>query len=158
MAAPTDVLEWYTARTPYDILGVPPDADARHVRDTFNALQRDLQEKGLPAGELAKRTQELEAAYGELRDPANRVRVDFRLLDRNLGRKQCEAIAAGLPKPNTDVSGVVKPRNIKVTHEVLYDQLGGYAAEPPRVTGLFPAPLEFGNPEIPDALDVRFDC
>jgi DnaJ-class molecular chaperone len=158
MSAPGDVLEWYTGRTPYDVLGVPPDADARQVRDAFNALQRDLQEKGLSPAELAKQTQALQVAYDQLRDPAERVRVDFRLLDRNLGKKQCEAIAAGVKKPNTEVEGVVKPRNIRVTHEVLYDQLAEYFTDPPKVGGLFPAPMELGNPEIPAALDVRFDC
>ena len=84
--------------------------------------------------------------------------TDLKSSFANLGKKQCEAIAAGVKKPNTEVEGVVKPRNIRVTHEVLYDQLAEYFTEPPKVGGLFPAPMAIGNPEIPAALDIRFDC
>ena len=159
MDATTDILERYRGQTPYAALGIEAtDSDARHVRDTFYGVLRDLQEQNLPPEVRVMRSQELEAAYDLLRDPADRVKVDFFLLDRNLGRKQCEASAAGVPKPNTDITCVVKPRNIRVTHEVLYDQLALYFTDPPKVGGLFPAPMEIGSPEIPDILDIAFDC
>jgi len=158
MATIPDVIDWYQEATPYAALGIEsPDADAKEVRDAYNGLKRDLQEQNIPAPERAKRSQELESAYEQIRMPAARVKVDFFLLDRNLGRKQCEAIAAGLPKPNTDVEGVFKPRNIRVTHEVLYEQLQQFFAEPPKVGGVFPTPIDLDEPDLPLLLAVRFD-
>lgn len=159
MATLPDLSSRYDAKTPYATLGLEsPDADAREIRDTYNELNRDLQESNTPPQDRARRTQELETAYEQLRTAGTRVQVDFFLLDRNLGRKQCAAIAEKIPKPKTEVEGVIKPRNIKVSHEILFDALKEFFTDPPRVKGVFPAVMELGGTELPDLLDIRFDC
>ena len=99
----------YAEQSPYDLLGLTPDASAVEIRDRFNELQRDIQENGMSVGERAKRNQELEDAYNQLRVASQRVKVDFWILDSRIGRKQCETIAETVAKPTTEVKGLIKP-------------------------------------------------
>src|SRR4051812_32236467 len=122
MAELLEGLDWYEQPTPYNVLNVGPEASAAEIRDTYNGLQRDLQEKGMEAPERARKKERLDTAYNQLRVAGGRMRVDFFLLDPQLGQKQCEAVARGLAKPNTEVEGVIKPRQIKVTHATLLEE------------------------------------
>jgi hypothetical protein len=156
---PLPPLDRYTAPTPYKTLGIEStDADKVAIRNRYNELTRDLQEASLDVSERIARTEILKAAYKQLDAPPARVRVDFFLLDRDLGRKQCEALVAALPKPDADVGGVFKPRTIRVTHEALHDLLKVFFADVPKVGGVFPAAMDLGGADLPDFLAVRFDC
>jgi curved DNA-binding protein CbpA len=154
-----DELDPYRCETPYDVLGVPPEASAVEIRNKYNSLKRDLQESGLDAREHGQKKERIEAAYNQLRTPAQRVRIDFKFLDRSLGSRQCEAIAKTLEKPNTDVGKLIKPRRIRVTHEALLGDLQTFFADPPRPVGLHPRSIELCDPvPLPEPLEVRFDC
>lgn len=152
-------LDWYEQPTPYDVLGVPPEAGAAQVRDAYNGLQRDLQETGAASSERAKQKERLDTAYNLLRVAGSRMRIDFFLLDPQLGQKQCEAQAKTLAKPNTDIQGVIKPRQIKVTHGVLLEELKAFYHEPEKVIGLHTRPMQIDEPfQLPPPLAVEFDC
>ena len=149
----------YDEATPYEVLDLDPQATAVEIRDRHNKLQRDLQESSLTTNERSRRKQQLEAAYNQLRVAAQRVRVDFWLLDPRIGLKQCESLAEDLAVPETNVEGLVKPRTIRVTHVAVLGELKRYLQEPERVVGLHPQPVELGaTPRVPAALQVQFDC
>jgi hypothetical protein len=148
----------YAEPLPYEVLGLKPEASATEIRDRFNKLQRDMLENSLSVGERSKCKQELEAAYNQLRVAAQRVKVDFWLLDPRIGRKQCENLAQSLATPNTSVAGLVKPRTIRVTHATVLPELSRLAREPARVAGLHPQAIEVGEVEpLPAALEPQFD-
>ena len=87
----------YDEATPYEVLDLAPQATAVEIRDRHNKLQRDLKESSLTSSERSRRKQQLEAAYNQLRVAAQRVRVDFWLLDPRIGLKQCKSLARTLP-------------------------------------------------------------
>ena len=154
-----DELDPYRCETPYDVLGVTPEASAVEIRNKYNALKRDLQESGLSARERGQKQERIDSAYDQLRTPAQRVRIDFKFLDRTLGSRQCEAIARTLGKPNTDVGKLIKPRRIRVTHEALLGDLKSFFTDPPKPVGLHPRPIELCEPvPLPEPLEVTFDC
>jgi len=149
----------YGEPSPYDILGVKPDASAAEVRDRYNALQRENQESGAAVGERSKRKTELEEAYNRLRVSGQRVKVDFAILDPGIGLKQCELIAQTVATPTTTVEGLVKPRTIQVMHTALLNELVKMVDEPPRVTGLYPQPIKVTESSpLPPLLTIQFDC
>jgi hypothetical protein len=153
-----EALDRYHAASPYDTLGVSPDATAAEVRDRHNELQRQLQEASMSQSERAKETQRLEAAYNQLRVPANRMRIDFFVLDPQLGRKQCEAAARALAKPSTEVQGLLKPRTFRVGPAALLGELEAFVQEPPKVVGLHPQPMPLPEPDLPEPLAIHFEC
>lgn len=154
-----DGLDWYERPTPYDVLGVTPDGGAAEIRDSYNGLLRNLQETGASSSDRAKEKERLDGAYNQLRVAGSRMRVDFFLIDPQLGQKQCEAIARTLAKPNTEVQGVIKPRQIKVTHAALLDELKTFNQEPPKVVGMHVKPMEITEPfALPEPLAIEFDC
>ncbi len=149
----------YSQPSPYDVLGVKPDATAAEIRDRKTKLDRDNQESGASASERAKRKQELDAAYDQLRVAEKRVRVDFWLLDPRIGQKQCERLAENLATPNTDVEGLIKPRMIRVTHVTVLPELGRLVREPQKVAGLHPRMIDVDErASLPAALELQFDC
>jgi hypothetical protein len=152
-----ETLDRYGAQTPYEVLDVPPDADAKTLRDRREERRHDLNEASLSPTERARQTQRLEAAYNQVCGP-NRVRVDFFLLDPNLGRKQCEVLARTLSKPNTEIQGIVKPRHFRVGYAVVLGELDTFVHEPPRVVGLHPQPMTLPGLDLPEPLAVAFDC
>jgi hypothetical protein len=155
-----DTVDRYSRPTPYEVLGVPPDAGAAAIRDRHAELQRNLQEAGGKANERAREKERLDTAYNQLRVAGNRMRVDFFILDPQLGLKQCEALARGLAKPNTDVKGIIKPRQFRVTHAALLDELGAFhASETGKVLGLHPRPMEVEEEgfTLPEPLAIEFD-
>src|SRR5260370_40624237 len=111
-----DAFDRYGGKNPYEVLGLSPDASAREICDRRNELQRNLQEAGAKTSDRAKEKERLENAYKRLCVPGTRMRIDFFLLDAQLGLKQCEAVAKTPAKPNTDAKGIIKPRQIRVTH------------------------------------------
>src|SRR5437588_126313 len=135
MADSSDGLAGLSQPSPYEVLGLAPDASAVELRDRYNELQRNLQEAGGNATERARERERLDSAYNQLRVAGNRMRIDFFLLDPQLGLKQCEAIARTLARPNTDLEGIIKPRQIRVTHAVLLDELQELVREPAKVVG-----------------------
>jgi hypothetical protein len=77
--------------THYDLLGVPPDADAAEIRAAYLALIK-RHHPDAPGGESeeeAVRSRELNLAYSVLKDPAKRARYD---MDIDLRRR-----AAAMP-------------------------------------------------------------
>ncbi len=149
----------YSEPTPYDVLGLKPEASATEIRDQFNKLQRDLQESSLSVSERSKRKQELESAYNQLRVAAQRVKVDFWLLDPRIGLKQVESLAESLTTPDTNVEGLVKPRTIRVTHVTVLPDLQHHVREPAKVAGLHPRIIDLGGEApLPAPLRIQFDC
>jgi hypothetical protein len=156
---PLNELDRYRRPSPYDVLGVGPDASAREIVGARNNLKRDLQEKGGDPAHRAKEMQRIEAAYDQLCKADLRVRIDFFLLDPKLFLKQTQAIAQRVPKPKAELEGVFKPRQIRVTHAALIDELKQFFQEPPRVGGLFHRPMEFpADTKLPEPLAIQFDC
>lgn len=159
MAPETGDFDFYDRPTPYEVLGVSPDASAADIRDRHNALQRDIQERDIPLAERSREKERLDAAYNQLRVAGGRMRVDFFLLDARVGLKQCATIAAELPKPNTQIEGLIRPRQIKVTHVALLDELEAFFRDPGKVVGLVPRPMDVDEPfMLPGPLAVTFDC
>ncbi|NOX55925.1 MAG: J domain-containing protein [Planctomycetes bacterium] len=149
----------YRRETPYDVLGVPPDATPKEIRNRYTCLTREVRESGLDVAERSKREKRLEEAYSQLRIAANRIKVDFFILDRSLGLKQCQAIAETLSEPDTEVADIIKPRRIRVTHDALLDCLDRLRREPEKVIGLHPQPIEIAETvSLPPPLAVQFDC
>jgi hypothetical protein len=149
----------YKETTPYQVLGLSPDATAVQIRDCYNALQRELQEQGMSVSDRSKRKQELDAAYNQLRVAAERVKVDFRILDPLIGKRQCETIAATFATPDTTVEGLIKPKSIRVTHATMLAEPPRFTAEPERVGGLHPRAIpDAERSEIPELLAIHFDC
>ena len=149
----------YRRATPYEVLGVSPNATAKDIRDHYTRLTREVRDSGLDVAERSKREKQLEEAYAQLRIAANRIKVDFFLLDKSLGMKRCRAIAEKLGKPDTEVAKIVKPRQIRVTHEALVDLLDDLRHEPARVVGLHPRPVETEEEaSLPSPLAIQFDC
>jgi hypothetical protein len=154
-----EALDRYQKPLPYEVLGVAPDASARDVLNSRNALKRDLQEAGGDPSERARKLQRIEEAYDQVCKPANRMRIDFFLLDPKVGLRQCQALAQGLTRPNTDIQGVIKPRNIRVTHAALLDELATFFREPPKVIGLHVRPMDVQErATLPEPLAIQFDC
>lgn len=154
-----DQLDRYRKPTPYDVLGVSPDATAKEIVGARNGLKRDLQEKGGDSNQRAKDLQRVETAYDQLCKADLRVRIDFFLLDPKLFLKQTQAIAQRVPKPKAEVEGVLKPRQIRVNHTALLDELKEFFQEPPKVSGLFHRPMEFADDsKLPEPLAIQFDC
>jgi hypothetical protein len=150
----------YSQPNPYEVLGVAPDASAAAIRDRYAQLQRDLQEAGGKAGDRAKEKERLDAAYNQLRVAGSRMRVDFFMLDNRLGLAQCEALAKALAKPNTDIQGLIKPRQLRVTHATLLDELAVFVgADSAKVPGLYLRPMDVGEETVtlPEPLAVEFD-
>ena len=152
----------YAQPTPYETLGVTPDATAVQVRDRYNELKREAQEAGGDLKKRSQRLQEIEAAYNKLRVASQRARVDFFLLDPRIGLKQCEAIAKGLLTPDTKVEGLIQPKSIRVAHAAIQGEPKRYVTEPPAVSGLHPQPIE-SEPldplrSLPAPLAITFDC
>ena len=149
----------YQEPTPYDVLELTPDATAVQIRDKYNAMQRDIQEAGLNVQERGKRKQTLDEAYNQLRVANQRVKVDFFLLDPRIGMRQCEAVAESFAKPNTDVTGLVKPKTIRVTHEVAVAELSQMTSQPGPVAGMHAHAIATDRKDtLPDVLAVEFDC
>ena len=154
-----EVFDRYGGKNPYEVLGLSPDAGAAEIRDRHAELLRNLQEAGASSGDRAREKERLDAAYLPLRMAGTRMRIDFFLLDSQLGLKQCEAVAKTLAKPNTDVKGIIKPRQIRVTHAALLDELKTFEHEPGKVVGLHPRPMEMEEPSaLPEPLAIQFDC
>jgi hypothetical protein len=152
-------LDFYERPTPYEVLGVSIDATAKDVRDRHVVLSRELLDKGGSTAEQAKQKEPLDKAYEQLRVAKERVKVDFFLLDSRLGRKQAEALAKALPKPDTNVTGMLKPKQVRVTHAALLAELREFYTEPERVEGLHPRPMDVSDSaSLPDPLAVAFDC
>lgn len=148
----------YSQATPYELLGVTPDASAVQIRDTYNQLKRDAQEAGGDIKKRSQRLQEIEAAYNKLRVAGQRAQVDFFLLDPRMGLKQCESLAQSLLTPDTKVEGLFQLKSIRVSHAAIMGEPKRYVAEPPAVTGLHPQPMESGEPApLPAALAITFD-
>ena len=149
----------YSEPTPYEVLGLKPEASAIEIRDQYNKLQRDLQESSLSVSERSKRKQALEAAYNQLRVAAQRVKVDFWLLDPRVGLKQIESLADSLATPDTNIEGLVKPRTIRVTHVTVLPDLQNHVQEPAKVPGLHPRTIEGGRARcLPSLFAIQFDC
>jgi hypothetical protein len=141
------------------VLGVSSDATAVQLRDKFAEQEREIRESGLSPSERAQRGERLKQAYDQVSAGAQRVRVDFFLIDAQLGRRQAQAVADTVPKPDLALSEVIKPRKINVSHEALWEELDAFRREPPRVEGLQPRPLktEVDYP-LPPILAIQFDC
>src|SRR4051794_10502047 len=105
---PFDQLDRYRKPTPYDVLGVSPDATAREIVGARNGLKRDWQEKSCDPGERAKQLQRIENAYDQINKPELRIKIDFFLVDPKLFLKQVQTIAQRVPKPKAEVEGVLK--------------------------------------------------
>jgi hypothetical protein len=151
--------ERYARETPYEYLGVAPTATATELRSKFAQLERDIRESGIDGSERARRQERLKSEYDKVSTGGQRVRVDFFLIDANIGARQCQAAAEAVPKPEAKVGDVVKPRRIRVTHEALFEDLLLLAAEPERVEGLFPRPMPTASQrKLPEPLKVQFDC
>lgn len=149
----------YAEQSPYEILGVSPQATAAEIRDRHTELKRQIQESGDSPGERAKRIKDIQDAYDKLRVAGQRVRVDFTILSSDIGLKQCETAAQSVATPNTNVEGLVKPRTVRVSHSIVLNEPARLVADPPKVSGLYPRPLEFAQaPRLPAALEVAFDC
>ena len=152
-------LDRYRQPTPYEALGAAPDATAKEILNQRNTLQRDAQEGGGDPGRREKEIQRVGAAYDLLCNPGVRVRVDFFLLDPKLFLKQCQAIAGEVPKPKAEIEGALKPRQIRVNHAALLDEMRDFFAEPVRVAGLSHRPMEFpAETSLPEPLAIVFDC
>ena len=148
----------YEQQTPYEVLGVTPDASATQIRDTYNQLKRDAQEAGGDVKKRSTRLQEIEAAYNKLRVASQRARVDFFLLDPRIGLKQCEAVANTLLTPDTKVEGLFQLKSIRVSHAAIMGEPKRFVSEPPPVTGLHPQPIESEEPAaLPAPLAIVFD-
>jgi len=159
MAQPLQLPERYTRETPYEFLGVAPTASATELRGKFAQLERDIRESGLEGSERARRQERLKAEYDKVSTGGQRVRVDFFLIDANLGLRQCQAAAQAVPKPQAQVGDVVKPRRIRVTHEALFEDLAQMSAEPAHVEGLLPMPMQLSRAgRLPQPLLIQFDC
>lgn len=159
MADLPENLDRYRRQSPYEILGVAPDATAKEINDRHNTLQHDLRESGVNSSERTKEMNRLSNAYKLVCKPGERLRVDFFLLDSKLGIKQCEAIVRQLPKPSADIKGFIKPRKIRVTHAALHDELLAFHRDPARVTGFHAQPMEIAETSsLPEALAIHFDC
>jgi hypothetical protein len=153
------MIDPYGEPTPYEVLGLKPEASATEIKDRYNKLQRDLQESGLSVGERSKQLQRLGAAYNQLRVAPQRVKVDFWILDPQVGLKQIESLAESLATPNTNIEGLVRPRTIRVSHVTVLPDLQNHLREPTRVPGLHPRTIDFGRKRIlPPALAIQFDC
>ncbi|MHC4407279.1 MAG: hypothetical protein ACYTG0_47320 [Planctomycetota bacterium] len=149
----------YREKTPYEVLEIPPESTAVQIRDRHTDLQRANQESGASVSDRSKRKQELEEAYNRLRVAGQRVKVDFYLLDPQIGVRQCQTIAEGVAKPNTNVKGLVKPRTIHVTHATMLSEPARLVGEPSRVSGMHPRSIEVAEQaEFPKPLAIRFDC
>lgn len=152
----------YGKPTPYETLGVTPDATAVQIRDRYNELKREAQEAGGDVKNRAQRLQEIEAAYNKVRVAGHRARVDFFLLDPRIGLKQCEAIAKSLLTPDTKVEGLIQPKSVRVSHAAIQGEPKRYISEPPPVTGLHPQPIESEERDpihsLPAPLAIVFDC
>lgn len=149
----------HAEQTPYDFLGLAPDASAVEIRDRFNELQRDIQESGLSVSERAKRKEQLENAYNQLRVSSQRVKVDFWILDSRIGSKQCESIADSVAKPQTEIKGLIKPKTIRVTHDAMLGEPPRFVDKPERVVGLHAQPMDVAEPAmLPAPLEIQFDC
>jgi hypothetical protein len=154
-------VDFYERPTPYMVLDVPPDAPAADIRDRYAGLQRDIQEEGASTEARAKEKERIDAAYNQVRVAGNRMRVDFFLIDPQLGLKQAEAIAKGIGPPDTKIEGLVKVRQLKISHAVLTSLLQEFVADPGRVVGMHVRPLELEEPAaggLPDVLAPQFDC
>lgn len=159
MADSEQDLDRYQRPTPYEVLGVMPDATMVEVRDRRTNMQRDVQEARMDASARAKELQRIEAAYDKLCKSEMRVRVDFFLLDGKLFLRRCESIAKTLTKPTTDVQGVIKPRKIRVNHAALLGDLKAFEREPEKVSGFLPRTMEVPEPaQLPEPLAIQFDC
>lgn len=149
----------YLQKTPYDYLGVEPAAKAKDVRTAFANLENKIRNSGKEASQRAREQQELQSQYDQVSAGGRRVRVDFFLLDSSLGQKRCQAVAASIPKPDTQIADVVKPRKIRVTHDALLEDLERFLSEPPRVEGLHARPMPVHNDRpLPEPLAIQFDC
>src|SRR3954468_3331002 len=152
-------LDFYERPTPYQVLEVPTDATAKEISVQHTKRCRALLEEGGSTTEQVKQKQPLDKAYEQLRVAKERVKVDFFLLDPRLGRKQAEALAKALPKPDTNVTGMLKPKQVRVTHNALLAELREFYTEPERVEGLHPRPMDVSDSAaLPDPLAVAFDC
>ena len=159
MQAPYQELDRYQKQSPYEVLGVQPDASATEIRDHRTNMQRDIQEAKMDASTRAKELQRIEAAYDLLCKADLRVRIDFFLLDGKLFLKRCESIARTLSKPKTDVEGVIKPRKIRVDHAALLTDLKSFQRELDKVVGFQPRAMEVPEPvQLPEPLAIQFDC
>lgn len=152
----------YEQPTSYATLGVGSDASAAQIRDRYNDLAREIQEAGGDAAQRAKRLQEIESAYNQLRAASARAAVDFFLLDPRIGQKHSEAIAKELLLPNTKVEGLLQPKSVRVTHAAILAEPKQYIVEPPPVSDLHPQPIEAeaatAARRLPGPLAVVFDC
>ena len=159
MAQSEPTTDRYSRPTPYEFLGVPPTATATELRTRFAQLERDIRETGIDGSERARRQEKLKAEYDKVSTGGQRVRVDFFLIDANLGLRQCQAAAESVPKPEAKVGDVVKPRKIRVSHEALFEDLSLLVAEPERVEGLYPKPMTTtASRKLPEPLAIKFDC
>jgi|SRR5947209_7215239 len=163
MPEPLEGLDFYERPTPYEVLGVSPDAGAAEIRDRYAGLQRDMALAGATAEARAKEKERLDAAYNQVRVASGRMRVDFFLLDPQLALKQAEAAAKEVPRPDTDVAGVIKPRQLTVRYTAVLGELKAFFGDPGKVVGMFARPMELeeaaaGGAALPDLLMPQFDC
>jgi curved DNA-binding protein CbpA len=155
----SDDLDRYQRQSAYDLLGVPPGASAKEIRDRRNTLKYDLKEATMDASERAKQMQRIEEAYDQVSKAELRLKIDFFLLDPRVFLKQCETIAQDLTKPKTEVDGVIKPRRVRVSHSAILDDMQRFMREPGKVIGLHPRPMEIPEASpLPAPLAIQFDC
>jgi hypothetical protein len=143
--------------TPYEILGLSPAASAAEIRDRHSALVREIRE----AGGDAARLREVETAYNALRNPLERAKVDFFLVDSQLGQQDCEAIARTLLSPEIKVEGLIQPKSVRVSHAAVMAEPKKYIVQPPPLGEAVP-PLESEQDArlrtLPGPLAIEFDC
>jgi len=154
-------LDFYDRPTPYDVIGVSPDAEAKDIRDRYAGLQRDMAMRGEAAETRAREKERLDAAYNQIRVAAGRIRVDFFLLDSHLALRQAETVAKEVAKPDLDVAGVLKSRQPTVKFTAILSESKAFFGDPGRVVGMFARPMELEQATtgvLPELLMPQFDC
>ncbi len=79
---------WYTMKTPYDVLGISPDADEKAIAIAFREAAKRCHPDLNPGAHAAERFKQISAARDALSNPAWRALYQYVQLKRQHDRRQ----------------------------------------------------------------------
>ena len=83
----------FAARSPFDVLGVPPSATGRDLNDAHSEKLDELNYEDYPDEERIAKREEITRAYDAIRDARGRAGVKLFVFDPTAGQQQTRAEA-----------------------------------------------------------------